>query len=775
MSDQSSIPILEAALQYAARGWRVLPLYGITNGACTCKAGAECPTPGKHPAIKTGKAFAASSSNPKLIEGWFKRGDRNLGVATGNGLLVVDVDGQAGLKTLSTVATSLPQTLMAQSGRPDGGVHLWFATDGPAPTNSGDGLDCRGDGGLVVVPPSQHASGRPYTWLNALPLAPIPAELLAFLMRRKGSRIRREDLSILDDKGVFNWLPDYLRNSRKGRIDELATKGMYDPATAEDMFALAEAVPNPDYGWEDWNKRGMAFYDAAREAKDFDTGLEAFKKWSSKSKKYDEDTCTSRWAHYHNHPPDKINVGALINEARDANPGFILPSRIIPGNKAAGGQTPDAESSPPAHHTDPPTTIQKLNKFNEKYWVVKIKGKARVMSWEPSSKDRDILEPGLMEFKSFREFYGDEYVTVGQAKPKQHPIGDYWLKWKGKKKYNAIDLIPKGPCPPDTFNLWRDFGVPDEPHPWPLFAQHIKEVIADGDKEAAIYIIRWCAWAVQNPDLPAEVALVLQGGKGAGKGKAFAVPIMDLFGTHGMHITSRNSLTGHFNAPLRDCLLLFADESFWAGDRQGESSLKALLTEKTLMIEHKGLDPIPWRNRLHVIMAANAEWVVPASHDERRYAVFKVSDKHAQEEAYFKPLYNELYKNGGLSGLLHDLKRLDLGDWHPRRVIKTAALQQQKEESLSAYASWWLKEVLEPMALPKADAKDGLYSLDPLLLRVKQYATYERLSLRGLGQFLRKMGAILVRTSGANYWQLPEINAARVIWEKRYGKWPWPE
>jgi hypothetical protein len=51
------------------------------------------------------------------------------------------------------------------------------------------GIDIRGDGGFIVVPPSLHASGRRYAWdLSAhpddVPLAPAPAWLLALLQFR---------------------------------------------------------------------------------------------------------------------------------------------------------------------------------------------------------------------------------------------------------------------------------------------------------------------------------------------------------------------------------------------------------------------------------------------------------------------------------------------------------------------------------------------------------------------------------------------------------------
>ena len=133
---------------------------------------------------------------------------------------------------------------------------------------------------------------------------------------------------------------------------------------------------------------------------------------------------------------------------------------------------------------------------------------------------------------------------------------------------------------------------------------------------------------------------------------------------------------------LARCSLLFADEAFGVRDRNALGVLKRLITEPTLTIEPKGVDLFTVRNCLHVIMASNDDFVVPAGHDERRYAVMNVSDRHRGDKRYFGALDHEL-ENGGLEAMLHDLLAMDLGSWHPRNdVPQTAALQQQKLESL---------------------------------------------------------------------------------------------
>jgi hypothetical protein len=105
----------------------------------------------------------------------------------------------------------------------------------------------------------------------------------------------------------------------------------------------------------------------------------------------------------------------------------------------------------------------------------------------------------------------------------------------------------------------------------------------------------------------------------------FARTFGALFGQHFLHLSDARHLTGNFNAHLRDSCLVFADEAFYAGDKQHEGQLKRLVTEPTLMIEAKYANAVSVRNCLHLIVASNDDWVVPAGTDERRFFVLDVS------------------------------------------------------------------------------------------------------------------------------------------------------
>ena len=81
---------LEASLEYAARGWPVLPVHTVTEGRCSCGR-QDCPAPGKHP--RTSHGVKDATVDEATIRGlWDLFPDSNAGIATGvrSGLVVLE-------------------------------------------------------------------------------------------------------------------------------------------------------------------------------------------------------------------------------------------------------------------------------------------------------------------------------------------------------------------------------------------------------------------------------------------------------------------------------------------------------------------------------------------------------------------------------------------------------------------------------------------------------------------------------------------------------------
>ncbi len=162
----------EHALGYAARGWKIFPIWWVKDGVCACKKGAMCDRPGKHPISElVPNGFKNASGDPGTIDEWWTRyPNANIAVATGavSNLVVLDIDGPKGEEQV--IGLDLPPTVAAKSGREGGGRHLYYEHPGfPVKSDSAilgtnTKVDSRGDGGYIILPPSNHESGNLYEW-----------------------------------------------------------------------------------------------------------------------------------------------------------------------------------------------------------------------------------------------------------------------------------------------------------------------------------------------------------------------------------------------------------------------------------------------------------------------------------------------------------------------------------------------------------------------------------------------------------------------------------
>jgi putative DNA primase/helicase len=199
--DQRRQELRQAAERYTSFGWRVLPIYGVTDSDdCQCPRGAECPSPGKHPVHLDWPGVATSDTVDAVLwwraqpaealpEEWWPLA--NLGIATGKGsdIFVLDVDpdngGDATLARYEARYGEIPPTRIHITG--SGGRHYFFHHPGFEVRNSarkvlGEGLDIRGEAGQVVAPPSRSAKGD-YLMNPAhdLPIAEAPTWLTEML------------------------------------------------------------------------------------------------------------------------------------------------------------------------------------------------------------------------------------------------------------------------------------------------------------------------------------------------------------------------------------------------------------------------------------------------------------------------------------------------------------------------------------------------------------------------------------------------------------------
>jgi hypothetical protein len=170
---------LLAALAYAAHGWAVFP---VPPGTKRSYKSAE---------RSDGRAWGMTRNAGEIRRDFTRWPDAGIGIPCGavNGIIVIETDTKAGghaadgdpsLTQLEIKHGALPETLRAIS--PSGSVHRYFKHPGikiiSSASELGAGIDVRGDGGMVIAPPTVRPGVGVYRWINRNPIAEPPAWLI---------------------------------------------------------------------------------------------------------------------------------------------------------------------------------------------------------------------------------------------------------------------------------------------------------------------------------------------------------------------------------------------------------------------------------------------------------------------------------------------------------------------------------------------------------------------------------------------------------------------
>ena len=341
-----------------------------------------------------------------------------------------------------------------------------------------------------------------------------------------------------------------------------------------------------------------------------------------------------------------------------------------------------------------------IDELNKKHFVTRVGGKTIVVNedYDPAMERQSLSYSSPTDFKNF---YSNRFVPV---EDRHVPLGKFWFNHPDRRQYKGLTFMPGESSPyQGNYNLWGGFNVdpipsnsenPDNIEAFSWFYDHIHQNIANGDNFTAAYVIGWMADLVQYPRKRLGVSLVLRSdAQGTGKG-LFAKIFGHLFGNHYLHITNTRHMTGHFNAHLINCVLLFADEAFWAGDKQSEGTLKTLITDEFRVIEIKGKDAFQVRNFTRLLIASNKSWVVPTELLDRRFVILNVNQQRARDTEYFGKMMKQM-ESGGYEALLWFLLNLKIDIDLRNCMPETCAMKDSKVYSMTPVQTFWHECLVE--------------------------------------------------------------------------------
>lgn len=634
---------LDHALSLAAEGFWVFPIV----------AGKKSP-----PAIKGWQAWATRDAS-KIAAHWSKHPDDNIGISTSKfgddkALLVVDVDnkgnkrGDDEIVKLELRGEDLPDTRCTNT--PTGGRHLFYVVPRAVRQGTdvlGAGLDVRSGGGYVVAPGSVVAD-RQYVAANSHSLDAAPA----WLVGRCGAEVR----------------PLRQRDNPKSIQVEVGRAASRAIAFASGQAALATQGDAGD----------QVTFKVAAKIKDYGV---------------DEATCYQILSEYWNprcSPP--WSEEDLKTKVRNA---------YAYGTEPVGAAAPEADFEPLPKTDSAETTDEgehPFDKLNAEFAFCLAGGGSQIL-WETTdAKGKDTLEH--LSLSAFHQKFAAHKIQHGK---RAEPITEGWMEWKGRRSYDGMVFMPCRQAPSRFYNLWHGFAftplpADEQPSPaaqWALDAwlDHLRANVCNGDLKLADWLISYFAHLVQRPWEKPLVALCFKGEKGVGKNAAVE-RVGALLGQHAMTTADRRYLTGNFNGHLENCLLFVLDEAFWSGDKQAEGIVKNLITGQHHVIEHKGKEQFKVDNLTRIVILGNEDWLVPASHDERRFAVFHCGNGRKQDTAFFEQMRIKM-ERGGYRLLLRYLLDPALLKDNVNVAPITAALLDQKVNSLEPVHQWWLACLLE--------------------------------------------------------------------------------
>jgi hypothetical protein len=686
---------LDWALAYARAGLKIIPCFFN-------------PKTGNKEPFHRDDWTKRASDNPEVITKWFssprghsKFGDLIvldehvlIGLLTGvvNGIDVIDIDKKHEVDGHLTVPgwERMAQVIAAT---PHDGHHLYYRHDPklrlvnksseirwtpPGYQNSRKfklpGVDVRTTGGYVIAPDSVRPDGKRYEWHKGVslldaegklrPLVEAPVAQLVLKVWEDVSEARtkrkRSELTTLESPTRYQ---DAARTWVEAQAREVAgaPRGTRDNVLTSKLFASGPCVHK---GLIDADLFKAIFWQAVR-----DCGLSEELSERAFDKKVEDGLNSCR----NNDVPRNLRERDWLAELNAEY--FIDKSQVNPVVMFIDRQ-PDGQFRP---------VPKKVRAFQLDHMNVRVR-------------------------------IGEDVVSLDKA----------WLLHPDRRQYLRTIFDPDRPPGDlgDEFNVWSGLAVAERPGSWRRLLGHVYRVLSNRDPVVFRYLVRWSAWCIQNPGQPAEVALILQGGQGVGKG-IFLRALTRIFGIHGQQVSKGEEITGKFNGHLRGCCFLFADEAVSPRDTAAASVLKNMLTEPKLSYRDLYVKSVEDRNCVKVAMASNAAHVTHVEVDDRRNAVFEcvldltsiLGGRFAERDDYFRWIIQEL-KADAHEAMLYDLRALELGDWHPRKnVPETEAREEQKDltrnplhEQLAEYLDGlegtlpWLT-VVELLGIPVAHLK----------------------------------------------------------------------
>lgn len=270
-----------------------------------------------------------------------------------------------------------------------------------------------------------------------------------------------------------------------------------------------------------------------------------------------------------------------------------------------------------------------------------------------------------------------EPLSIITSQGKEEPFFKHWLKDRNKRQYDKFDFMPyvrkeQDPTPPHIYNTFNEYEsdiIDDIVEPtW--YIDFVNDNLADGDYNCAEYYLNYTAHICQKPWENPSIALVLKGGQGTGKDTTIEITerIIGKSNDYVHRTTNINEILPKdgFNSELKNKLLIQFNETDGRDSREAKERIKDHITREVNNIKEKYIAPYKQKNIARVKFSSNNESPVHFSHDDRRFVLFKFSDKNQGNHDYWNMIWEKINNKREINNLYSWLLKRDISNWNPK-------------------------------------------------------------------------------------------------------------
>jgi len=628
-----------------------------------------------------------------------------------------------------------------------GGYHIYFKYNENIKTSTeivegytGDGykikysIDARNNGGYVVAPGSIHESKKKYKFVQEFEecepmempewlikcfnnIVVIQNDEITFLPKQKPIKTVELIETAEESPETFNkdLFIEILKNLDKTRADDF---------TLWRNFCFGVGAVAHLYKW-----------DLKKELLDF----------SKQSKKYNE----METLKLYEEGDGRIGIGSFWFWLKEDNP--VIFNELYNKNKTLMGDKV-------YYYSDYRKLLQKHDEqgyinYNNLYnyfkgAFVKIDNGGNTMwfsrninKFDKQITDWEIINNGV-PFRGNNDYY--VYLDDPEKNKEAKKVKLSELLHSATRKpdfpvYNGIDFIPylrkDKSIADNVFNLFTGF-----PHVEVVEEQrvvdikkiekvlyHIKKVLCSENEDIFKYYISYLAHIAQRPAIKPGTAIVFISEEGLGKDIINHDFLKLVFGAKYVHrLNNLSELTRNFNKKLQNKLLTVLGELKSYKSEADIEKLKGLITDTTITIEPKGVDPYEILDDQRFIFHTNNSIPFQISETDRRFIIHRIPKKYIQNREYYDKLAGDVFNPIVAREFFKYLCEYDIKDFNPRTIPNTTAKNEIQRLTLNGVMRFML-DVIEGNFNIDSKTKDGDIYIH-LLTLYNNYNTWRELN-----------------------------------------------